>query len=460
MAFDLSKYVQLYDGVLLEYIYTNHSSPETFSTLDLPIELMRDAYTDGTYLFNPPAYEDTTGNVRGRSAAAIDSTKTKFASLTTKRSISYNDVDPKLTPSIDLLQTFSPNIDIEYDTVRIHLASGLDFKGFDGFIIGLTVQRRDGLDLNLGNINFLKTDTATFNPNPFLLGERVYASYIEVKIPAAYYMLQKFYSDPLSTNTLGYKFSNGKGFIKTTTIDATINGIYTIYTKDGFPAYETRVLSRSTISTTDEFDLLSATIVESSLGDYFELYGEYNGVIYEDFMISLNSQPNSSWIVFHSIVTQEQIGTSFIETAEQTFTQMDNFDVPIRFRPIILNSAVAVSFALDYTMRIYNRANGTQIIRKSRLISSDVGTYGRRLRRINLGTVPTVVKVYNELPRDNGENIVINDVINVQKSITQGTSPVANTPVQTQIVPVTVFRDKGTVTAKISPVKVEVRDGN
>jgi hypothetical protein len=71
--------------------------------------------------------------------------------------------------------------------------------------------------------------------------------------------------------------------------------------------------------------------------------------------------------------------------------------------------------------------------------------------------VPTVVKVYNELPRDNGENIVINDVINVQKSITQGTSPVANTPVQTQIVPVTVFRDKGTVTAKISPVKIEVR---
>jgi hypothetical protein len=111
-------------------------------------------------------------------------------------------------------------------------------------------------------------------------------------------------------------------------------------------------------------------------------------------------------------------------------------------------------------MRIYNRANGTQIIRKSRIISTDVGTYGRRLRRINLGTVPTVVKVYNELPRDNGENIIINDVINVQRSITQGTSPVANTPVQTQIVPVTVFRDKGAVTAKISPVKVEVRNGN
>lgn len=460
MNFDLSKYVQLYDGVLLEYIYTNHSSPETFNTSDLPIELMRDEYTDGTYLFNPPAFENISGNVRGSSSAAINSTKTKFASLTTKRSISYNDVDPKLTPSTNLLQIFSPNIDIEYDTVKIHFASGLDFTGFDGFIISLTVQRRDGLDLNLANINFLKTDTPIFSPNPFLLGERVYASFIEIKIPATYYMLQKFFSDPLNTNTLGYKFSDSKGFIKTTTIDATINGIYTIYTQEGFPAYETRGLSRSTISTTDEFNLLSASITESSLGDFFELYGEYNGEIFEDFMISLNSQPNSSYIVFHGIVTQEQIGTNFVETAEQTFTQMDNFDVPIRFRPIILNSAVAVSFALDYTLRIFNRVNGTQIIRKSRLISNDVGTYGRRLRRINLGTVPTVVKVYNELPRDNGENIVINDVISVQKSIIQGTSPVANTPIQTQIVPVTVFRDKGTVTAKISPVKIEVRDGN
>jgi hypothetical protein len=421
---------------------------------------MRDAYTGGTYLFNPPAYQTQTGNVRGTSSAAIDSTKTKFASLITNRSISYNDVDSNLTPSANLLQNFSPNIDIEYDTVRVHFASGLDFRGFDGFIIALTVQRRDGLDLNLANINFLRTSTATFNPNPFLLGERVYASYLEIKIPSAYYMLEKFFSNPTSTNTLGYKFSDSKGFIKTTTIDATINGISSTYTKDGFPAYETRVLSRSTISTTDEFNLLAATVVESSVGDYFELYGEYNGVIYEDFMISLNSEPNSSWIVFHSIVTQEQIGTAFVETAEQTFTQLDNFDVPIRFRPIILNSSVAVSFALDYTMRIYNRANGTQIIRKSRLISTDVGTYGRKLRRINLGTVPTVVKVYNELPRDNGENIIINDVINVQRSITQGTSPVANTPVQTQIVPVTVFRDKGSVTAKISPVKVEVRDGN
>lgn len=460
MAFDLSKYVQLYDGVLLEYIYTNHSSPETFNTLDLPIELMRDSYTGGTYLFNPPAYQSQTGNVRGKSSAAINSTKTRFASLITNRSISYNDVDSNLTPSANLLQTFSPNIDVEYDTIRLHFASGLDFRGFDGFVIALTVQRRDGLDLNLANINFLKSDTATFNPNPFLLGERVYASYLEFKIPSAYYMLENFYSNPSSTNTLGYKFTEAKGFIKTTTIDATINGISSTYTKDGFPAYETQVLSRSTISTTDEFNLLAATIEESTLGDFFEMYGEYNGVIYEDFMISLNSQPNSSWIVFHSIVTQEQIGTSFVETAEQTFTQLDNFDVPIRFRPIILNSAVAVSFALDYTMRIYNRANGTQIIRKSRIISTDVGTYGRRLRRINLGTVPTVVKVYNELPRDNGENIIINDVINVQRSITQGTSPVANTPVQTQIVPVTVFRDKGAVTAKISPVKVEVRNGN
>jgi len=460
MAFDLSKYVQLYDGVLLEYIYTNHSSPETFNTLDLPIELMRDSYTGGTYLFNPPAYQSQTGNVRGNSSAAINSTKTRFASLITNRSISYNDVDSNLTPSANLLQTFSPNIDVEYDTIRLHFASGLDFRGFDGFVIALTVQRRDGLDLNLANINFLKTDTATFNPNPFLLGERVYASYLEFKIPSAYYMLENFYSNPSSTNTLGYKFTEAKGFIKTTTIDATINGISSTYTKDGFPAYETQVLSRSTISTTDEFNLLAATIEESTLGDFFEMYGEYNGVIYEDFMASLNSQPNSSWIVFHSVVTQEQIGTSFVETAEQTFTQLDNFDVPIRFRPIILNSAVAVSFALDYTMRIYNRANGTQIIRKSRIISTDVGTYGRRLRRINLGTVPTVVKVYNELPRDNGENIIINDVINVQRSITQGTSPVANTPVQTQIVPVTVFRDRVAVTAKISPVKVEVRNGN
>jgi tetratricopeptide (TPR) repeat protein len=57
------------------------------------------------------------------------------------------------------------------------------------------------------------------------------------------------------------------------------------------------------------------------------------------------------------------------------YTQTSNYDDPILFRPIILNSANAVSFSIDYTLRIYNRSDGTQIIKKARITSFDVKKY-------------------------------------------------------------------------------------
>jgi hypothetical protein len=449
--FDLSRFIQIYDGILLEYVYTDHTTPESYSTSTLPIELMTDAYTSGAYLFNPPASASVTGNTRSYSSAAIEKEKQKYASLTTSKSISYNDTDSNLTPSSQLEQIFSPALNVEYDTIRYHFAAGFDFDGFDGFIFDLTVQRRDSVDINLSSYTFTKLTNPSLNPLPFLLGERLYSTYVELKVPSTYFMLQEFYSNPTNTNGLGYKFSTGKGFIKTTTIDCSVRGILSTEQINGFPIYRTRTLGRASLDASDQFQGLSATVIASTSGDYFELYGEYNGNIYSDFMASLNSQPNSSWIVFHNITTLEQIGTNFISTAEQAFIQEDNFDIPTNFRPIVLNSASAVSFAIDYTMRIYNRANNSQIIRRARLISSEVGKYGRRLQKINIGTVPTVIKIYNELPVDNGSNVIIGDRL---QTVYAPTVP----PVQTQVVTVSVFRDRGTVVSRISPVSLNVTE--
>jgi hypothetical protein len=459
--FDLSRFIQIYDGILLEYVYTDHSNPESYTTAELPIEMMSDAYTNGRYLFNPPAYESITGNTRKSSSAAIEAGRQRYASLTTAKSITYNDTDPNLTPSNSLEQTFSPALNVEYDTIRYHFAAGFDFMGFDGFIFDLTVQRRDSLDINLSSYTFTKLSSPTLNPQPFLLGERLYSTYIELKVPSTYFMLQEFYSNPANTNGLGYKFTEGKGFIKTTTIDCSARGIISTETVNGFPIYRVKTLSRASLDASDQFQGLSATVVEASGGDYFELYGEYNGQIYDNFMASLNAQPNSSWIVFHNVTTLEQIGTTFVKTAEQAFIQEDDFDLPTNFRPIVMNSASAVAFAIDYTMRIYNRANNSQIIRKSRLISNQVGKYGRRLQKLNIGTVPTVVKVYNELPQDNGSNIVIGD--SLQVTVNQNQPAVAAPsvpPVQTQVVTVAVFRDRGTVLSRISPVNLNVTEQN
>ena len=47
-----SKFLQLSEGILLEYIYTSQSEPTELNTADYPIDIMRDGHTGGSYLFN------------------------------------------------------------------------------------------------------------------------------------------------------------------------------------------------------------------------------------------------------------------------------------------------------------------------------------------------------------------------------------------------------------------------
>ena len=115
---DSSRYVQLSADILVEYIYTDQANPATFNTATYPIEIMRDGHTGGSYLWNGANVSSTMGNYRDRTAAAINADKTNWVSLNSSFGVPYNDYDPELTPTVQLPQSFSPELDIEYDTVR------------------------------------------------------------------------------------------------------------------------------------------------------------------------------------------------------------------------------------------------------------------------------------------------------------------------------------------------------
>lgn len=212
-----SKFIQISDQILVEYIYTDQANPAEFNTAQYPVELMEDGYTNGMYYFNGENVAATMGNYRDISAAAISDDRTRYAFLNNDVGVPYNDYDPELTDTQNLLQNFSPDIDIIYDTVRVHFISGFNFEGqYDGIIFDIEATRRDSKQINLASINFLKTDTPVFNPDPLLLADRLYATYIEWRVPSLRYMLNTF--DPNDTNGIAYRFTGGKGFISTTPI--------------------------------------------------------------------------------------------------------------------------------------------------------------------------------------------------------------------------------------------------
>mgnify|MGYP003635918128 CR=1 FL=1 len=442
-----SKFIQLADGILLEYIYTSQSDPTEFNTANYPIEIMEDGHTGGNYLFNTESVSAEIGNYRDISAAAINKNKTQYAYLDTDIGVPYNDFDPLLTDSANLLQTFSPELDIAYDKIRVHFISGFSFTGFDGIIFESLVPRRDSVLLNLSSINFLKTDTPVFNPDPVLINDKLYATYIEWRIPSLYFINNSF--NTVDANGLGYRLTDGQGFLSTPTITFKASGIYETIVDNGYSYYNIEEINSVTLPNRDIYDNLYASVKESDSGDYFELTGEVTGSTFSNFMAMLGPD----WIVFHEINVSEQIGTTFTKTSTQVFTQTTNFDDPILFRPIILNSAIAASFSINYMLRLYNRADNTQIVKIARLTSFDVSKYGRRLMKINLGVVPTIANVYNQIAKDDGKNIIVNN------------GGVGNNPGQTsdQIVEqlviktkyVTSFRDRLNVKAAISPAKIQ-----
>lgn len=475
-----SKYVQLSNQILMEYIYGDPTvgSPDYIETdntgsVGARILLMDNGHTDQKYLFTEENPKSETGNYRRRSVAEISDGR--FAWLTTSIPLNYIDYDTELTDTgglnaqldystsypdyTNINQQYKTGGGVLYDNIRLHLISGYDIsQNADGFIFMIKFRDRLNNEHVLSSIAFLNSDNYDVsNPTPFILGERLYSSYIDLKVPSLNWIIDDYMSDKSDNQRLGYVMTGGQGFAQSSSpgpqIDSTIICELKFISRttkiNGFTYFETANDVRVTLNKTDEYSLLVAYIAESPDGDYFDVYGKYNGIIYEDFIAGQNANANTDLVVIHDLSVYEQIGTSFIKTTEQSFVQSGDFGIPYCFRPIIKNSHVAVSYRIEYAMRLYNRVDNSQIIKRAQFSSFDVKKYGKKIQRINLGSVPTVSKVYNTILDESGQAISYENQLDLTLAIPTGRNSVIK---ETHYV--MSFRERINVSAAISNVQI------
>lgn len=445
-----SRFIQIAEDILIEYIYTDQSNPTIFNTNVVPVEILRNQHNNSSYFFNSDSAFSSIGISRENSAISINSNNTQYVYLNTGVGLPYNDFDPKLTPTIELQQEFSPNIGIKYDKVKVHFVSGFSFNSFDGIIFDIRTTDRNGRPVILSSLNYLRTDTPILNPSPLLIADRLYSTYIEWHIPSLFYMNSDFTS--IGENSLAYKLTEGKGFKSSSAISISAFGILKTNIVNGYNFYQVSEINSTSIPARDIYDNVFASIVEATDGDYFKLQGNAIGLTFSNFINQLNSA-GGNYIVFHEITLIEQIGSSFIETANQVMTQTKDFDTPILYRPIILNTANAVSFSINYTLRIFNRVDNTQIIKNARLSLFEPNKYGKRMMKINLGKVPTVANVVNQVTEDDTNKIIISTGNDSNRNEKLSDDIVSQLAVKTRFV--TSFRDKINVKAAISPIKIQ-----
>jgi hypothetical protein len=388
-----SKFLQIKEGILIEYIYTSLLEPETHLADTYQVEILEDSENDLKYFFNTPDNDTTTFNVRDYSAVYKDD-KT-YVYLNRDLPLQYVDYADNLTDSDDLLvDDFPPNYEIAYDNIRIHFVSNFNFETADGYIFDISISKRDENKINLASLVYRKSDDfAILNPKPLLIGERLYTRYIDLKIPSLYFLSLE---DP-SANNLNAKLTDNLGLLTSSKININLFTITETNKINSYSNFTVEKESEASFNKKDEFELLVARVKESEIGDYFELYGEYDGKIFEDFINLLNAQPDSDYAVFHEITVNEQIGETFTETARKIILQTGDFEKPMKYRPIIENSSNAVAYSIGYVLRLINKVDNLQILKNSQLISYDTKKYGRSLKKLYLPTPPVVSKIYNKV---------------------------------------------------------------
>jgi hypothetical protein len=389
-----SSYLQINEYIVLEYEYTATAIPltGTGSAKALRIENL---YQDQYQFINNAQAVNTTGNVLDRSSSVINKNSNYWA---------YHDINavyPVISndPNFILTDVSSSLVGaIKYDTVKLHILSGYNFEGVEGFISEIVFKEYDGRDFIASDFSYLKGETfINFSTTPLFLGDRLYDRYIEYNVPSLYEINQDFWPNPLSSATFGYQYThNNTGFIQDSPIYFNFYEIATITTTNGNKFVNTGRVFNSSFPQSDSYTFLGAAVLENPEYDYIEYYPTYNGGFLEDYIAALNSI-GGSWVVIHQIEVLEQIGSQILRTANMTMMQDSNFDQPGIFRPVILNSGLAFSYTIEYTMRLFNRNDGHEIIRRSTFTSYEPKKYGKQLERINVINGYRPFKVYNKI---------------------------------------------------------------
>lgn len=430
-----SRYIQLSSSVLMEYVYSDQSQINVpgnefrISTSTAPIWKIENSHNGQPQILNADNAEVVqdglpigTGNVRNRSFAVLE--PYKVALLDIDKIVFYNDYDPKLTPSANLPINFTAPQAPVYDTIRLHLVQGFNFEENDSLIFSVKAKKKDGSTFILSNLVYRKEDTwETLNPSPFFFGGRVYNSYLEIRVLSLYNLIYDYWLGSLTGDTVVERITDFNGVLREQPISIffSFSNVQSVIEDQTY--LNLQGVRTIDIPVRDQFETVSGYIAESTDGDYIEFYATQGGSIIGSYINDLNNN-GYDFIVLHDLVVSEYVydsstdSYSWIKTDDLQLSQISDYDLPNFYRPIIKNSS-AISFKIDYTVRLYNREDNTQVWKTSTVISNQAAKYGRITRSINLGSNPVQTKIYNKkVVKDISINRISEPIINNTKYIT------------------------------------------
>jgi len=407
----ISTFVTLSNYCVLEFMAhpLGDPSPELITST---FYQLNNTHMELLQIYNDDGDLQKTANIKDLTVTPIGGSR--LVLLDSDISPEYQDYDQALTESL-LDQTISSNL--VFDTIRFHFVSGFNFSEIGSLVVGVKHKLNDLSNFIFANIVLDQITAETIlslNVRPLYLGDAVYDKYIDIKIPSIKYLDDNF--DQFGPNSFAYLATNGIGFIKNAPVtvflqEANRQAVYGTNNIE-YTGYLVTQNYEASVSQTNEFDDLGAVIREAADGDYIEYYATWNGAFPEDLISILNRRgANQSWILIHQLQVYEQVGTAYIPAGNLVIYQEDNFGEPLAYRPILKNAAVAVSMSIDYTLRLYNKSNGENIIRTGSMTLFNPNKYGKSLAKIELAGGPQSNVIYNKIMQTAFETSAFNVIL-------------------------------------------------
>ena len=373
----ISKYVNLQKDILLEYVYDD--SNLIGDPYDVLVNSKNQNYS---YVAG-----DTSGtnNVLGNQLFNIDPIANKYGKVDTTYYSFLN------------LKNYGSSVPVRHDTINIHVPINYTFGEYLGFYMRVyAFDYTNNQTYDLSNFYFDQTDVSqqgllSLSSPPLLFQEKLWGKYVQIEIPAVGVVSgQRVNGYPIA-NSINANLTNGIGLSITAPIFIEFQFITAIQTINGVTTYLTTPKIVTTVPQTPEFEQLGVVIQESTQGDFFEIFGTYNGTIGEfNQFINNSSQIGNNYYVQYSITIYEQN----ILGKTNVFTVTNDFDEPVEYRPIIKYSTTTA--IIDVEMQLIDAVDNSTIIRNASygMLQDEVSKYSLSLTKINLRNA-NKPKIYN-----------------------------------------------------------------
>ena len=372
----VSKYINLDANILMEYIY------DTNNLLSEPYEILVNTKD------NKNSFLSTTSgslNTLSNQLFLIDPVSRLYG-ISNTTNYSFLQVN-----------NYSSGYPLRYDTVVIHLPINYAFGNYIGFNLRIYgFDRTNSTQYDLSNFFFDVTNVNTkdyidYTTQPFIYNETLWGKYITILVPSLNAVSSQVNANITTPNSLNYNLTYGVGMNQLTPIFFEFSFINKSQTINNITTYYLAPKVLANLPQIPEFQKLGVMIQPAEDGDYFEIFGIYNGNIAEfnDWINNAFYLGNNYYVTF-TITTYEQN----IRGESITITKTNNFNTPITWRPVIKYSSTTA--VIDVEMNVIDSVDNSSIIRKASygMLQDEVSKFSRYLSKINLLNA-SKPKIYN-----------------------------------------------------------------